>query len=193
MKYEIIKGSEKDFEGAPEWATVLTKNSEGDLAWDEGRTNGAGLRYLWIDDQDNSCVMKYDEDHGETELNGIIAERRPITEPVWDGFSSVRVGEACEVRPYSDATEWQAGIVNYLSDHTIVIGLSSMTNGKAELVAHPATLKFRPIRSPEHVARDEVIANICFEIGVRPNNIVVQQTYDAIAAGKIPGVSLSSK
>lgn len=157
MKYETIKGSEKDFEGAPDWAMFLSKDKFGDLAWDEGDTNAPGLRYQWVYPENGIGVQKYAEGCIGICISGIIAERRPIAEPVWDGFSSVRVGEACEVRPYSDATEWQAGIVNYLSEHTIVIGLSNMTNGKAELVAHPATLKFRPIRSPEDVARDEEI------------------------------------
>ncbi|RJT47191.1 hypothetical protein [Rahnella woolbedingensis] len=186
MKYEITKGSEKDFEGVPEWCTIVYNYGNSDAirfcnGWKEGCKFSGTKEFL---------TRQYDVSGCDLDRYTIIAERRPITEPAWDGFSSVRVGEACEVRPYSDATEWQAGIVNYLSDHTVVIGLSSMTNGKAELVAHPATLKFRPIRSPEDVARDEVIANICFEIGVRPNNTVVQQTYDAIAAGKIPGVKL---
>lgn len=35
-----------------------------------------------------------------------------------------------------------------------------MANGKAESIAHPRTMNFRHVRSPEDVARDEAIDDL---------------------------------
>lgn len=189
MKYEYLRGSEKDFEGAPEWATVLTKNNEGCLAWDEGRTNAAGLRYLWIDDQDNSCVMKYDEDHDETELNGIIAERRQITEPVvnqqlttgWDGEGLPPVGALCRYRAFSDTPWVECEVLGWHDDE---VWLKPISDGVTFIMGNPELF---PIRSPEDVARDEAVKEIRDKLTLRKE--VAEDFYEFIAAGKIPGIT----
>lgn len=86
MKYEIIKGSEKDFEGAPDWALFRDKS---------------GVEEYFSSGLDEGClfVVVGDESGEPLEFAGkypntkIIAERRPITEPVVNKCTDVRRGE----------------------------------------------------------------------------------------------------
>lgn len=168
MKYEITKGSEEDLEGGLSGCTHVYD---------------AGAGRIWCS--------------GEHSVLGsfrLIAERRPITEPVvnqqltteWSGEGLPPVGVECEIKyGLASNAEWIA-----FRCVGVDCGVAFGWAGNEAVVICKGSYEFRPIRSPDEMARDEVIANICFEIGVRPNNIVVQQTYDAIAAGKIPGVKL---
>ncbi len=75
MKWEILKGSENDFEGAPEWSLMLLKHvHSGKIAFSESNIKGARRTDLH-DGMFDSEIM-----HPEDFV--IIAERRPITEPV---------------------------------------------------------------------------------------------------------------
>lgn len=177
MKYEITKGSEKDFEGAPEGCTKVLV-CLGETHYVIGDKTSEGI-----------TVESSDED------NYLIAERRPFTEPVvnqqltteWDGAGIAHLGQHVEYF-WGEGKEWRkAEVVAHYEEWPL---LKDIEDG---LMVAELNNTMRPIRSPEDVARDEVIANICFAIGVRPNNIVVQQTYDAIAAGKTPGITLSGK
>lgn len=181
MKYEITKGSEKDFEGAPKWA-VLKFASYLPASLSDERINFWGDNKL-LNVKTGSLITA----HRETIVGEVIAERRQITKPVWDGEGLPPVGTKCEVQTSSNSPWFECEIVYSGESGAAFISTKSNSIG---CVDDSCTDFFRPIRSPEDVARDEVIANICFEIGVRPNNIVVQQTYEAIAAGKIPGVKL---
>lgn len=46
-EWKYLIGSADDFEGAPDWATVLSKSESGMLVWDESATIAAGCRYQW--------------------------------------------------------------------------------------------------------------------------------------------------
>ena len=177
MKYEIIKGSEKDFEGAPGDALVKFKNAGTDYFCDKFEVGGR-----WTNPLYGKNIYLNEGLSGLLVGATVIAERRPITEPVWDGEGLPPVGAECEIKRVA---EWLPVKIEFISDTNTIF----TTRGGTEECYHTHSLKFRPIRSPEDVARDEAIANICFAIGVRPDNIVVQQTYDAIAAGKIPGIT----
>lgn len=149
MKYEITKGSEKDFEGAPDGYLQVIKLI-------------GGTRRGFVESFDYMCKYQGKElgDEGRVSnptLWEIIAERRPITEPVWSGEGLPPVGVECEFTSFSSGDVWHTGVVRYLSEHTIVIEFTDMVNGKAESISHPRTMKFRPLRSPEDVARDEAI------------------------------------
>ncbi|MBU9829827.1 hypothetical protein J1779_07770 [Rahnella sp. FC061912-K] len=159
MKYEITKGSEKDFDGIG--------NEDVVRVYDTGQT-----KFYAVAEEIRAIPSDW----------FIIAERQPISEPVWDGEGLPPVGCECEFTSYAAGDVWHAGVVRYLSEHTIVIEFTDMLNGKAESISHPRTMKFRPLRSPEDVARDEFGAAVA---GVR-----MSELYDAIAAGKIPGVKL---
>lgn len=76
MKYEITKGSEKDFEGAPEWATECVWNDKA----------GEYFSY-WVNPKENK-VLAPRMNGSPAVWSGIYghhdyikAERRPITEP----------------------------------------------------------------------------------------------------------------
>lgn len=176
MKWEILKGSEKDFDGAPDSAVYVL--------------NFGGLIYA-----DSSMVSiesspyEIDEDRLRRYL---IAERRPITEPVvnqqltteWDGEGLPPVGVECEIKR---AFDWLPVIIKYISGYYTV----TQTLGGTEQAYQTSALQFRPVRSAEDVAREDVLnamsdASIEFD----SNNPIIERIYDAIAAGKIPGVKL---
>lgn len=171
MKWEYLKGSEKDFEFYKDefltlWRTPVKSNVIGSTRKS--------------DDHEIATQQRWD----------LIAERRPITEPSenctswrevvhagianiergmrlaveWDGVGLPPVGAECEFCSHSHPDSWHSGIVRYLSEHTIVIEFSGMVNGKAESISHPVTMKFRPIRSPEDVAREKERSEECDKI-----------------------------
>lgn len=181
MKYEITKGSEKDFHGAPDWALFVSTCSTG-IYWEEAASQVKGNRYQHSD-SDN--LENYTGNCGGKKLC-IIAERRPIAEPVWDSEGLPPVGVECEFTSSSSGDVWHAGVVRYLSEHTIVIEFTDMVNGKAESISHPRTMKFRPLRSTEDVARDEeivlltdVICGKMPDVGVATAAMFAGRVYDA--------------
>lgn len=147
MKYEITKGSEKDFEGAPEWALVKIqyKDDEDDFVFAEKFELAAKLWY--VDGVLGSLNGYYN--HG-----AIIAERRPITEPVWDGEGLMpSVGMKCLAKQCSqiNADEF---LVVAIQDGA-VFGFWTATGAATGLDVNRWI--FLPITSPEDVARDEAI------------------------------------
>ena len=232
MKYEITKGSAKDFEGAPEWARFKTilwgdfffveDHKEGALAL-HIRNNTKAHAGAEFTKQSRLTIIAErrpiterelkpiygDGIHDDTEalqqridmgidVSNIIGEQgklfnisrplqfKPITEPVWDGEGLPPVGVECEFTSSSSGDVWHAGVVRYLSEHTIVIEFTDMVNGKAESISHPRTMKFRPPRSPEDVARDEeivlltdVICGKMPDVGVATAAMFAGRVYDA--------------
>ncbi|MNR20393.1 hypothetical protein D3C85_1372300 [compost metagenome] len=71
----------------------------------------------------------------------------------WNGTGLPPVGVVCEAKSTARGSErdWFKSSVNYISEYTVVLD-----DGKSgEFVAHPATMQFRPIRTPEQIAADE--------------------------------------
>lgn len=124
MKYEIIKGSEKDFEGCNDGVMRIYRSDSGSFL------------YADIDTFDARWEL--------------IAERRPITEPIWDGEGLPPVGVECEIKRVAD---WFPVTIKFISGYYTVI----LTRGGTEDAFQTSALQFRPIpiRSPEDVARDE--------------------------------------
>lgn len=152
MKYEITKGSEKDFEGAPEWATMKCHCTIGDpkeiknenLAFSDGIVRES----RWVDaffvDGGGGTIHREEQWH-------VIAERRPITEQAWDGEGLPPVGVECEM--HNDRGTWLPVDVIAHKD-----GFAFGWSYDYRIVLHSdKTEGFRPIRSPEDVARDEAI------------------------------------
>lgn len=197
MKYEYLKGSEKDFEGAPEWATIkgFLPGYEDSKDFLEGLFVGA----KW---QTESGSLS------EISIPGLFivaSERRPITEPVvnqqltteWCGEGLPPVGSDVEVMMYrgcgSDVDlEW--GIEKVLGhDGDVIIVASGERYGDYNGINKDF---FRPIRSPEDVARDEAVnamTNLARECDSETDHQFSTSLYCAIAAGKIPGIALSGK
>lgn len=176
MKYEITKGSEKDFEGAPEWAMVRDKSNVAEY-FSSGLDKGC--KFIEVGDSSGEVY----EFMGKYPNTKIIAERRPITEPVWDGEGLPPVGIECEFDWAGEG--FNVGIVRYISKQTVIIECAQVENSYGI-----EDLTFRPIRSPEDVARHNTLYSL---EALNIDSDVTVKIYDAIAAGKIKGVVLESK
>src|SRR5688572_13003268 len=144
MKYEIIKGSEKDFEGAPEWAMVRDKSNVAEY-FSSGLDKGC--KFVEVGDSSGEV----NEFMGKYPNTKIIAERRPITEPVvnqqltteWLPEVGERIEYACikfdENRPAIEFGKWYGGTV--IAYHDGAVWTSD--NGIRLL----RNTKFRPMKS----------------------------------------------
>ncbi|WP_459176923.1 hypothetical protein [Ewingella americana] len=184
MKFEYLKGSEKHFEDAPEWARFRTI-LYGDSFFVEEHKEGALAFHI-----KNKVKARAGTEFNNQSRLTIIAERRPIAEPiVWlnldecDGseYLGPVVGKEMECHA-KDGSIFAVVVVAFDGDLPIV---KNKLHGNY-FGCDPSQLK--PIRSPEDVARDEAIAAF-HDSGVM-NLIHARQIYDVIAAGKIPGVKL---
>ncbi|MFS7382873.1 hypothetical protein AB6870_12410 [Rahnella inusitata] len=151
MKYEITKGSEKDFEGAPEWARFRTSSY-----FFEGFSEG--LRWGYIPSGcnfvSNHGVWRNAESPFQHHINNVIAERRPITEPVWDGEDLPPVGSTFDMRLKPNGL-WLETKLIAAGQEQIIYFREGM-----EFAGHKNNYEFRPIRSPEDVAKDEAIESM---------------------------------
>ncbi len=184
MKYEITKGSEKDFEGAPEWATLLTKTG-GQMFFVE--KHEARARVLNVDSGEEDKIDKSPMP-GLFDNIKIIAERRPISDPVWDGEGLMPlVGMKCLAKQCSqiNADEF---LVVAIQDGA-VFGFWTATGAATGLDVNRWI--FLPIPSPEDVARNEAIEAMRDVVLASDQSLTCYESlYNAIAAGKIRGVKL---
>lgn len=181
MKWEILKGSEKDFDGAPDSAVYVL--------------NFGGLIYA-----DSSMVSiesspyEIDEDRLRCYL---IAERRPITEPVvnqqltteWDGEGLMpSPGMKCLAKQNSQVKADEFFVVA-IKDGA-VFGFWTSTGAPAGLDVDRWV--FLPFPSPSDVAREKITLNMLQYMYSSDETDYAQvcKIYDAIAAGDIPGVKL---
>lgn len=82
-----------------------------------------------------------------------------IVYPDIAGARTPKIGSECEFSEFKDGS-WRRGIVRYSSAVTVVIDIGH----GSEHIAHPLTLKFRPVRTPEQIAAEEkakVISDMC--------------------------------
>ena len=113
--------------------------------------------------------------------------------PVWGGEGLPPVGCECEFMKHMlDAIpNWRRGIIKYVSEYTVVI-VEALSHG--EFVAHPRTCDFRPIRSEADKKREDALDAIYGAIAsaerAHNRSDEADKVYEAIAAGKIPGVKL---
>lgn len=203
MKYEYLKGSEKDFEGAPDWCTHISKikSDGGLLAWEQADASKKGNLYQWCNGVTSECVYE----QGGTQFD-IIAERQPITEPSWDGVGLPPVGCECEFTfgPYEPdefdvscgETPIEGTIVNVVEHKTTshgnkvaVVYWDDAGAGRAMCLIGPC---LKPIRAEEDKKRDYAVGAMerCWEAVTDNPAHHFEEIYDAIAAGKIPGVKL---
>lgn len=117
--------------------------------------------------------------------NYCIAERRPITEPVWDGVEALPVGTIAEVLANG---EWVKGKIMYNGEKC-----SLLLDDKGEdWFFSRKIVKFRPARSPDDVARSNAIGEMeraYEELTGKPAR-EAEEYYDFIAAGKVTGVNI---
>jgi hypothetical protein len=135
MKWEILKGSEDDFEGYHEEVTHIYSTRRGRAV-------------------SNGVAPDFD--------GHLVAERRPITEPdvnqqlttEWDGNFPISSGTCVEVHFQSDDSRvWTEFRVEYMRGDVVV--LYDFRSDSVESYSNEL-LSFRPIRQPEDVAREEL-------------------------------------
>ncbi|MGC6389711.1 hypothetical protein ACMV8I_18900 [Ewingella sp. S1.OA.A_B6] len=139
MKYEYLKGSEKDFEGAQDECLVIVRH----------------LRQKWIKHLTEfiggACPLNEGFPIDSVSNWEIIAERRPITEQAWDGEHLPPTGWECEMQ--NDKGAWLAVDIIAHKDG-FAFGWSYDCR---RVFFSDKPMDFRPIRSPEDVARDAAI------------------------------------
>ena len=170
MKYEIIKGNEKCFEGAPEWAAYLAKiPTQGCFAWVS--LDDDYYQYLSSGSEYTGGFLNVSWSGGMT----IIAQRRPTTEPVWHGAGLPPVGFECEMSYAGD--EWRKCTIIAKGSEQIIF----KQDGCREFSGHKNNYKFRPIRPPEDVARDEFIKELSGNVieGFSIGTLFAAALYDA--------------
>lgn len=176
MKYKYLKGSEKDFEGAPEWASEVIEST-------------SIYGHAFVDCFDYMC--KYQSKGNPCDTGNIInptlwkvvAKRRQITEPSWDGIGLPPVG--AKVEWMSDKYGWLGGTIAAYDEKYPSIAIIRHNDGYIGC-------NRGEIRTEADKKRDAVIEFITGAIdshGVDPLNSA-KFIYDAIAAGKVPGVKL---
>lgn len=113
-RFKIIKGSEKDFEGAPDWALYLDMFASVNF-WSEGYEIGDRFKPVH-----GSNERKYD---GYEAGSLIIAERRPIAEPKpdangwieWNGGECpVKYGDLIDTRSRSGKENYEVRVAEFL-------------------------------------------------------------------------------
>ncbi|MNH80851.1 hypothetical protein D3C73_332070 [compost metagenome] len=200
MKYEYLKGSEKDFEGAPEWATLYTSCAGEDYFFAE--FHGVGARVF---DVEKKSEFKIDYAFDGSGVD-VIAERRPIIEPSWDGVGLPPVGCECEftLGPYEPDEFYDlcgklpelGTLVNVVSHkvtgdgHNVAVIYWDEDGGGRAACLVGSCLK--PISSEADMKRDAALLAMNIAVNEGDSGIEggLEAIYDAIAAGKIPGVKL---
>lgn len=168
--WEMIKGNESHFDGAPDWATVA-------------------IQHAHCDDVDFAESNKYDGSVYNVRTGStfivcnssawtIIAERRK-----WQPTVGQQLEFARHHRGKIAACNWRKATVQYLSDHTVVL----QTDAPGEEVGHPINFIFRPVQSTRDKATSQMNQQWRDKAGADHLNIYAV-IYDAIVAGKIDGL-----
>lgn len=236
MKYEIIKGSEKDFEGLSDGVIRVFKSATGSLLYSDVGTF-VGIHWSLIAERrpitepelkpiygdgihDDSEALQQRIDMA-IDVNNIIGEQGKlfnISKPLqfgvvkdsvvnqqltteWDGEGLPPVGALCEYHANyigSHAQYEECEIIAHFDGEGERLAAYVYTQfDGTRLVGHGTAKSFRPISSPEDVARDEAIAEMrvvgyTLPAGIAFSKEEMAAIYDAIAAGKIPGIKLEN-
>ena len=123
----------------------------------------------------------------EADLNECIGQD-VVTE--WDGEGLPPAGCECEARYRNANAEWA-----FFRCVVVDCGVAFGWSGKEAVTLGIDSYEFRPLRTESERNRDAAINDMLTIIdcnGVDPKNSAIQ-IYEAIAAGKIPGVKLEGK
>lgn len=116
--------------------------------------------------------------------------------PAWNGEGLPPVGCECEWRDAN--VGWLPVTIKYISEQIVVMASQTNCCGVQELTEIAKDIicdkpQFRPLRSEADKKRDEVVQEILKILegpGSPYSDVEARKIYDAIAAGKIPGVKL---
>lgn len=126
----------------------------------------------------------------EADLNECIGQDAT---PVWNGEGLPPVGVECEIQFIKDTPpqEWFSFKLIGMHDEIVIVTLDGENTWRHISKFSPDKVTFRPIRSEAERKRDESL-RVIYEIldaGTSTKQDAAD-IYDAIAAGKIPGVTL---
>lgn len=153
MTWEYLIGSEKDFEGAPDWCTQCVwtdKDGDSFIYWLNPETKTIYSPFWHMEP---TC---WNEEYGRR--NYIKAERQAITALSWDGAGLPPVGCECEALiPYLDEpkSQWRKVKVIFSGDELDASGefiVVDLENSRPYW-----TDQFRPLRTKEQIDREDAI------------------------------------
>ena len=190
--------------GWPEGALSITQDNDGSLCvWDTNDPHYDG--FSWKHHTGNSLVHYWHVinavplscDHRESivtywQYKAALAESQ---KPAWNGEGMPPVGCECEYSLNAGKTWWKCKI-DYIVGTQGVVMLCDTFEGVqyVKFSSYGGTLKFRPIRTEEERKRERICDSIYGALtkAERQHNRSdeAEAVYDAIAAGKIPGVKL---
>lgn len=112
-------------------------------------------------------------------------------EQLWDGEGLPHVGCECEL--FDSDSGWEVVVIKFVGNKTVVVDMLDGDEYSFEL----STCQFRPIRTEAERRRDEssaqmldIFMNSELFKGKECNEEAMRAVYDAIAAGKIPGIKV---
>jgi len=164
---------------------------------------GMGDEGIWQGDWSFGCRSDFDFHVVSDDWNSSVVTREQYEAAIaaqqsaWDGEGLPPVGTECAREV---PRGWSRCRINYVSSSLIVYQMLDCGN---EYSSAPLAFKFRPIRTEADRKREDAAAAICVAGGGLPfgtglkvegsKHVVGQiwfDVYDAIAAGKIPGVEI---
>lgn len=149
----------------------------GEYSWEHNWQGSNIIAYRLRQSQE----VAHTEAEQEADLNECIGQ---TPAPVWSGEGLPPVGCVCERSWAGD--KWLQCKIIFAGDDIVVVKLATR-----EAAYHLSDVRFRPIRSEADRKRDESL-RVIYEIldaGTSTKQDAAD-IYDAIAAGKIPGVKL---
>ncbi|UAW58715.1 hypothetical protein ASO78B_011 [Escherichia phage vB_EcoS_ASO78B] len=190
--------------GWPHNALSITQDDDGSLCvWDTNNPHYDG--FSWKHHTGNSLVHYW---HGIEDIPLSCDHRESIVtywqykaalaasqKPTWNGEGVPQVGCECEYSLNAGKTWWKCKI-DYIVGTQGVVMLCDTFEGVqyVKFSSYGGTLKFRPIRTEADKKRERICDAIYGALtkAERQHNRSdeAEAVYDAIAAGKIPGVKL---
>lgn len=165
----------------------------GDFDWEH---TGSSCDIIAYRLQNQVIDSRANDDRLEQDLNECIEQG--VDMPEWNGEGLPPVGIKCEHCPGGTTQhEWEIVTVAGVHENTST-GFTDYwlvrENGSSYIVGNP--YRFRPLRTEEERAREdaETAMRTCLAgtgAGITP--LAAKGIYEAIAAGKIPGVKLEEK
>lgn len=162
MTWEYLIGSEKDFEGAPDWCTHVSEGMHsGVLSWEQDSVTKKGNRYQF---KRTSSIGIYKHVKG-CKIN-IVAQRRKREPKQWDGVGLPPVGCECEALiPYLDEEKHQWRKVKVVCDGDEFNAVGELIVVDLENTRPYWTDGFRPLRTKEQIEMDEMKNDLALIIG----------------------------
>lgn len=177
--------------GWPEYTLVITQDLEGELClWEKidpsccngywGHSSGRGLQEYWCGNESMSIA----DDHASVIITReqYEAALAAAQQPVWNGEGLPPVGCECQAKCRdAENAEWF-----FFRCVGVDCGIAFGWAGKEAVTLGKGSFEFRPIRSEADKKRDAAIDALSYYTA----DCDAIDIYDAIAAGKIPGVKL---